>query len=142
MRLFYLLMLLVLVLGCQSTSEDRTNKYIEKKAFNFSYSQCIKNCSGVAEIEEQRIINDSLLLKFGANLNCLGESMGFSSQYILRHDTLFLEINVNHGKDGSVRLAACNCYYNLQYRIPGITELPKVLIINNQDLSSNTRDSI
>jgi hypothetical protein len=96
----------------------------------------------VAGIKYQQLKNDSLILTIGANLNCVGQDMGFSSEYKIRHDTLFLDISLNKDSNGHEVKAACNCYYNLQYRLPNVKKIPKNIIINNQDFASNTRDSI
>ena len=136
--LIFFITSMTIIFGCQNP-ETKASKNNSVKTFDFSYSACIKNCEKIAKIKEQVLRNDSLLLKLGANLNCAGPLV---SDYKIKFDTLFLDINTGPDSTGEVYATMCNCYYNLEYKIPHIKKIPKSILINNQDLNANTRDSI
>jgi len=109
-----------------------------QKLVEFRISPCHKDCFILSDIISHDIINDTLNIELGVNLNCCGNYAGEIKYY---SDTLNLISKNKPNKKGEVIACDCNCYYTLKYKVLNIKSLPKVILFNNQTIEMNRKEA-
>lgn len=105
----------------------------------FSISECKENCFIEADIIKMELINNTLEIEAGVNLNCCGNLEGSFAYWT--KDTLNLVIDNKADKNGISTSCSCNCYYVIKYQITGIESTPELLLINGDTIEENRDDA-
>ena len=120
-----LLFILVPLLEGQVIDIDNIPAIIE-----FKHSSCLDTCKSKSRVISIDIKKDTLHLEIGAWIRC---SEYFISALTQFDDTLDILITESCGE----KIALCDCYYEFNYKIKGITTIPILILINGKTLEEN-----
>jgi hypothetical protein len=136
MRYTILITILFSIFSCvhNSTSKNSTINHDSLIVETFLYSECLENCKLKSRLLNQSLVDNTYRLSFGVHLNCAGD---FISNVNLTYDTLRIIIDIKPSKEGLIHEATCNCFYQFDYLISGINQIPKEILINGLTFQEN-----
>ena len=145
-----------------SCNNNRNNQRIEKTVYNattwvedFNISTCIYECKyDSGGIISKNVKNDTMYLKIGHWLNCSYEKAFLKNSIISKTKTYFMidiphetEIDESGDEIELYSMAACNCYFTIDFKIVGLElvdlkDISSEILINGKKLENYRGEKI